>query len=103
MATQKNPRAKMSTSICLGRPAGGHGFRGRMEDHMNDLFSAHWRDTGRKAAEQEADWLHRSPSGFGRLLAAVAIIGIAVSLFDYASVKSPAGTSVANGSSQEGR
>ncbi|RWD31516.1 hypothetical protein [Mesorhizobium sp.] len=69
---------------------------------MNDLFSAYWRDTGRKAAEQEADWLHRSPSVFGRLLAAVAIIGIAVSLVDHAAVKSPAGT-LANGSSQQGR
>ncbi|RWI28637.1 MAG: hypothetical protein E5X43_17530 [Mesorhizobium sp.] len=70
---------------------------------MNNLFSAHWRDTGRKAAEQEADWLDRQPSGFGRLLAAVAMIGVAVSLLDYAAVKSPAETLAANSSSQQGR
>ncbi|CAH2409482.1 hypothetical protein [Mesorhizobium escarrei] len=70
---------------------------------MNNLFSAHWRDTDRKAAEQEADWLDRQPSGFGRLLVAVAIIGVAVSLVDHAAVKSPAGTLAANGSSQQGR
>ncbi|RWO24351.1 MAG: hypothetical protein EOS09_14325 [Mesorhizobium sp.] len=70
---------------------------------MDNLFSAHWRDTGRKAAEQEADWLARQPCGFGRLLAAVAMIGVAVSLLDYAAVKSPAGTLVANSSSQQGR
>ncbi|TIO08031.1 hypothetical protein [Mesorhizobium sp.] len=70
---------------------------------MNCLFSAHWRSAGRKTAEQEADWLHRPPSGFGRLLAAVAIIGVAVSLLDHAAVKSPAETLVANDSSQQGR
>ncbi|WP_192361653.1 hypothetical protein [Mesorhizobium mediterraneum] len=70
---------------------------------MNSLFSAHWRHTGRKAAEQEADWLHRSPSGFGRLLVAVAIIGVTVSIVDHAALKSPAETLVANGSSQQGR
>ncbi|TIQ00784.1 MAG: hypothetical protein E5X60_03230 [Mesorhizobium sp.] len=70
---------------------------------MNSLFSAHWRRTGRKAAEQEADWLHRSPSGFGRLLVAVAIIGVTVSLLDRAAFKSPAETLAANSSSQQGR
>ncbi|TIM08371.1 MULTISPECIES: hypothetical protein [unclassified Mesorhizobium] len=69
---------------------------------MNNLFSAHWMDTCRKAAEWEADWLDRQPCGFGRLLAAVAMIGVAVSLLDHAAVKSPAGTLVANGSSQQG-
>ncbi|RWP27539.1 hypothetical protein [Mesorhizobium sp.] len=70
---------------------------------MNNLFSAHWSDTGRKAAEWEADWLDRQPCGFGRLLAAVAMIGVAISLLDHAAVKSPAGTLVANSSSQQGR
>ncbi|RWK29831.1 hypothetical protein [Mesorhizobium sp.] len=70
---------------------------------MNNLFSAHWRDTGRKAAEQEAAWLDRQPYGFGRLLVAVAIFGVAVSLVDHAAVKSPAGALAANGSSQQGR
>jgi hypothetical protein len=95
----------MSTSICLGRPEGGHGIVGRMEDHMNNLFSAHWRYTGRKAGEQEADWLHRPPSGFGRLLAAVAIIGVAVSVLDHAAGEGPAETTVASSydSTQEWR
>ncbi|MER8549689.1 hypothetical protein NKI39_13935 [Mesorhizobium sp. M0664] len=82
---EKNMRAKMSTSICPGRPAGGHGLGGRMEDHMNNLFSAHWTSTGHRAGEQQADWSRLQPSGFGRLLAAIAIIGIAVSLLDYAA------------------
>jgi hypothetical protein len=74
-----------------------------MEDTINNLFSAHWSDTGRKAAEQEPDRLKRQFSGFGRLLVAVAMIGVAVSLLDHAAVKSPAGTLVANSSSQQGR
>jgi hypothetical protein len=96
----------MSTSICLDRPAGGPGIRGRMEDHMNNLFSAHWTSTGRKAGAQEVDWLNPPPSGFGRLLAAVAIIGIAVCILDYASSKGSADTLIASsdyGSSQQGR
>jgi hypothetical protein len=95
----------MSTSIRLGRPAGGREFRGWMEDRMNNLFSAHWRCTGREAGEQEADWSHPPYSGFGRLLAAVAIIGVAVSVLDYVAGKSPADTSIASsyGSSQQGR
>jgi len=74
-----------------------------MEDTMNNLFSAHWRDTGRKAAEQEAEWSYQPPSGYGRLLAAVAIIGVTVSVVDHAAVKSSAETLVANGLSQQGR
>ncbi|MER8505841.1 hypothetical protein [Mesorhizobium sp. M0199] len=82
---EKNMRAKMSTSICPGRPAGGHGIGGWMEDHMNNLFSAHWTNTSHRAGEQQADWSRLPPSGFGRLLAAIAIIGIAVSFLDYAA------------------
>lgn len=63
---------------------------------MNNLFSAHRTGTGRKAGEQEADWLHPPPSGFGRLLAAVAIIGVAVCLLDHAAGKGPADISVAS-------
>ena len=69
---------------------------------MNNLFSAHWRCTGREAGEQEADWSHPPYSGFGRLLAAVAIIGVAVSVLDYVS-GGPADASIAYGSSQQGR
>jgi hypothetical protein len=99
----KKSACKMSTSICLDRPAGGHQIRGRMEDHMNNLFSAHW--TGRKAGGREADWSHLPPSGFGRLLAAVVITGIAVCLLDHAAGKGSADTAVASSyeSTQEWR
>lgn len=62
---------------------------------MNNLFSAHWGYTGKKAGKQEADWWHRPPSGFGRLLAAVAIVGVTVCLLDLAVGKGPADTTVA--------
>ncbi|WP_376702715.1 hypothetical protein RQ479_22675 [Mesorhizobium sp. ISC25] len=103
--SRKNMRAKMSTSICPGRPAGGHGIGGRMEDHMNNLFSAHRTSTSHRAGEQQADWSRVPPSGFGRLLAAIAIIGIAVSFLDYAAAKGPANVSVASsyGPTQEWR
>ncbi|WP_287253791.1 hypothetical protein [Mesorhizobium sp.] len=58
---------------------------------MNNLFSAHWSDTGRKATEQEPDRLDRQPSGFGRLLVAVAMIEVAVSLLDHAAAKARLG------------
>ncbi len=63
---------------------------------MDTLFSVQRRSTGRKAGGQEADWSHPPPSGFGRLLAAFAIIGIVVCLLDHAAGKSPAVISVAS-------
>jgi hypothetical protein len=76
-----------------------------MEVHMNNLFSAHWTNTGREAGAPEVDWSQPQPSGFGRLLAAVAIIGIAVCLLDHAASKGPADTVIASSyvSSQQGR
>jgi hypothetical protein len=76
-----------------------------MEVHMNNLFSAHWMDTGREAGAQETDWLHQPPSGFGRLLAAVAIIGLGVCFLDHAAGKGPADTLITSSyvSSQQGR
>ena len=72
---------------------------------MNNLFSAHWIGTSRNANGQEPDWLQPQPSGFGRLLAAIAIIGIAVCFLDHAAGKSPADTKIASsyGLSQQGR
>ncbi|WP_245437157.1 hypothetical protein [Mesorhizobium helmanticense] len=95
----------MSISIGLNRPAGGRGFRGRMEVHMDNLFFALWKMPGRKVVRQEDYWLHPPPSGFGRLLAAVAIIGVAVCSLDHAAGKGAADTVVAAsyGSSQQGR
>ena len=48
---------------------------------MNNLFSAHWNGPTRRASPRNIDCSR--PSGFGRLLAAVVIIGIAVSLLDH--------------------
>ncbi|MER8832502.1 hypothetical protein [Mesorhizobium sp. M0909] len=72
---------------------------------MNNLFSAHWTSTSHMAGEQQADWSRLPPSGFGRLLAAIAIICIAVSFLDYAAAKGPANVSVASsyGPTQEWR
>ena len=71
---------------------------------MNDLFSAHWIDAGREAGREETDWLYQQPSGFGRLLAAVAIIGVAFCLLDHAADQRPADTLIASSyGSQQGR
>jgi hypothetical protein len=91
----------MSTRIDPDRPAGGHGFSWRMEVHMNNLFSAHWNSIGAGVRPQEIDCSR--PSGFGRLLAAVAVIGIAVVALDHAAAgKDAAGTLIAYGSSEQG-
>lgn len=72
---------------------------------MDNLFFALWKDAGRKAGRRGDFWLHPPPSGFGRLLAAVVIIGIAVCLLDHAAGKGPADTLIASSydSSSQGR
>ncbi|WP_256752007.1 hypothetical protein [Mesorhizobium sp. Mes31] len=72
---------------------------------MDSLFFALWKSPGRKAGRREDFWLHPPPSGLGRLLAAVAIIGIAACLLDHAAGGAPADTLIAStyGSSQQGR
>ncbi|MGX7875736.1 hypothetical protein ACVDG5_026165 [Mesorhizobium sp. ORM6] len=52
---------------------------------MDNLFFALWKSPGRKAGRQEDFWLDPPTSGFGRLLAAVAIIGVAACLLDRAA------------------
>jgi hypothetical protein len=72
---------------------------------MDNLFFTLWKSPGRKAGRQEDYWLHPPASGFGRLLMAIAIIGIAACLLDHAAaVKGNADTFVAAsyGSSQQG-
>ncbi|MBZ9773154.1 hypothetical protein [Mesorhizobium sp. CO1-1-8] len=69
---------------------------------MNNLFSAHWTSTGRTVDPGESDPLHVPPSGFGRLLAAIAIIGIAVSLLDHVAAAKDSTDTVIYGSSQQG-
>ena len=48
---------------------------------MNNLFSAHWNGPGGRPQDIDCS----RPSGFGRLLAAIAVIGIAVILLDHAA------------------
>ncbi|PWJ91530.1 MULTISPECIES: hypothetical protein [Mesorhizobium] len=72
---------------------------------MDNLFFALWRGAGCKAGRREDFWLHPPGSGFGRLLAAVAIIGIAACLLDHAAaVRGNADTLVtaSYGSPQQG-
>lgn len=68
---------------------------------MNNLFSAHWNDADKSTRLREIECSRYS--GFGRLLAAVAVIGIAVCVLDHAAAgKDAAGTVIAYGSSQQG-
>ncbi|WP_363221610.1 hypothetical protein [Mesorhizobium sp.] len=60
-----------------------------MEVHMDNMFLASWKGAGCGAGRREEDfWLRPPASGFGRLLAAVAIIGIAACLLDHAAAVS---------------
>jgi hypothetical protein len=96
----------MSTSIGPDRPAGDHGFVAGLEVPMDGLFFALWQCPGCKAGRPEDFWLDPPASGLGRLLAAVAIIGIAASLLDHAAAVEGTADSVATasyGSSQHGR
>ncbi|QKC94215.1 hypothetical protein [Mesorhizobium sp. NZP2298] len=52
---------------------------------MDNLFFALWKRPGHKAGRQEDLWLDPPVGGFGRLLAAVAIIGAAACLLDHAA------------------
>jgi len=68
---------------------------------MDMLFCAHWKKDGRRSGGHEADWMHQPAPAFGRFLAAVAIIGVAVCILDHAAAgKSRADVPVA--SSQHG-
>jgi hypothetical protein len=74
---------------------------------MNNLFSAHWNGPSGKARDIDCS----RPSGFGRLLLAIAIIGLAVCVLDHVSAgKAATGTlmiaygdtGIAYGSSEQG-
>ena len=56
-----------------------------MEVHLDNLFFALWKTPGRKSGRQEDFWLDPPAPVFGRLLAAVAIIGVAACLLDHAA------------------
>ncbi|OHV88989.1 hypothetical protein ORS3428_16410 [Mesorhizobium sp. ORS 3428] len=57
---------------------------------MDNLFFALWSRPGRRAQRSVDFWLDPPQSGFGRLAAAAAIIGIAACLLDHAAVASKA-------------
>jgi len=66
---------------------------------MNNLFSAHWNGPGGRPQHIDCS----RPSGFGRLLLAIAIIGLAVCVLDHVSTgKAATGTLIAYGSSEQG-
>jgi len=72
---------------------------------MDNLFFALWKSPGRQAGRQEDFWLDPPASGFGRLLAAVAIIGVAACLLDHAATgdgKADTLVAASYGSSQHG-
>ncbi|ESY78369.1 hypothetical protein X740_20610 [Mesorhizobium sp. LNHC221B00] len=52
---------------------------------MDNLFFALWNNPGRKAQRRQDFWLDPPASGFGRLLAAVAIIAVAACFLDHAA------------------
>ncbi|CAN7746885.1 hypothetical protein [Mesorhizobium caraganae] len=66
---------------------------------MNNLFSAHWNGPGGRPQDIDCS----RPSGFGRLLLAIAIIGLAVCVLDQVSAgKAATGTLIAYGPSEQG-
>ncbi|MBZ9994711.1 hypothetical protein [Mesorhizobium sp. BH1-1-4] len=70
---------------------------------MDNLFFALWKNPGRGPERQEDFWLNPPASGFGRLLAAVAIIVAAACLLDHAAAgKTDMVVAASYGSSQEG-
>ncbi len=78
---------------------------------MNNLFSAHWNGAEGGPRKIDCPSVCQTPSGFGRLLAAIAVIGIAVCVLDHvAAGKAATGTlmiaygdtGIAYGSSQQG-
>jgi len=76
-----------------------------MEVHMDNLFFALRKGPGHKAGRQEDLWLDPPAAGFGRLLAAVAVIGVAACLLNHiAAVDGTADTHAAAsyGSSRHG-
>ncbi|MER9403923.1 hypothetical protein NKI36_07650 [Mesorhizobium caraganae] len=66
---------------------------------MNNLFSAHWNGPGGRPQDIDCS----RPSGFGRLLLAIAIIGLAVCVLDHVSSgKAATATLIAYGPSEQG-
>ncbi|MDX8478182.1 hypothetical protein RFN28_06765 [Mesorhizobium sp. VK24D] len=72
---------------------------------MDNLFFALWKHPGRRAQRPEDFWFDLPPLGLGRLVAAVAIIGVAACLLDHAAAvrsKADSITVASYGSSQKG-
>ncbi|TPM35246.1 hypothetical protein [Mesorhizobium sp. B2-3-5] len=72
---------------------------------MDNLLFALWHERGHRPGRQDGFWLDPPASGFGRLLAAVAIIGAAACLLDQAAAvegKADTPAAASYGSSQHG-
>ncbi|TJX66070.1 MAG: hypothetical protein E5W21_10495 [Mesorhizobium sp.] len=73
---------------------------------MDGLFFALWKRPGRRPEREEDFWLDPPASGFGRLLAAVAVIVVAACLLDHAAAFGGAADTIITasyGPSQHGR
>ncbi|MER8826302.1 hypothetical protein NKH73_05090 [Mesorhizobium sp. M0938] len=70
---------------------------------MDGVFFALWKSSGRKPERRENYGLHPRPSGLGRLLVAVAIIGVATCVLDHMAARKGAVVAASYGSSQQGR
>ena len=55
---------------------------------MDNLFVAIWGKPERKARRVEAFWLDSPAPGLGRLVAAIAIVGVAACLLDHIATAS---------------
>ncbi|MBZ9849154.1 hypothetical protein LB565_14295 [Mesorhizobium sp. CA14] len=53
---------------------------------MDNLFLAIWGKPERKGRRLEEFWLNPPAPGFGRLAAAIAVIGVATCLLDHAAM-----------------
>lgn len=72
---------------------------------MDNLYFSLWRRSGGKPQRKEDFWLNPPPAGCGRLLLAIAVIGVAACLLEHAAAVKGAADAVTTapyGSSQYG-
>lgn len=69
---------------------------------MDNLYLAIWSKPPRKARRPEEFWLDPPASGYGRLVAALAIIGVAACLLDHATTAGKTDTAAFHDASAKG-